>query len=74
METDREERLRQKAYELWESEGHPEGEHDRHWREAESQFSTVEDEKLDDRQKQQDGKPTSVDAPQEVGELSSANK
>lgn len=34
MEQDREYRIRNRAYELWESEGRPEGEQDRHWRQA----------------------------------------
>lgn len=28
------ERIKQRAYEIWESEGRPEGEHDRHWHQA----------------------------------------
>lgn len=31
---DREERIRQRAHELWEAEGRPEGHADRHWRRA----------------------------------------
>jgi hypothetical protein len=31
---DREERIRNKAYEIWEREGASHGSHDRHWREA----------------------------------------
>lgn len=34
MDDDREHRIRNRAYELWESEGRPEGEHDRHWKMA----------------------------------------
>lgn len=30
-EQEREERIRQRAYEIWESEGRPEGAHDEHW-------------------------------------------
>ncbi len=32
---DREERIRQRAYGIWEREGRPEGRHDDHWNEAE---------------------------------------
>ncbi len=31
---DEDERIRKKAYELWEAEGQPEGRHDRHWEQA----------------------------------------
>ena len=34
MEVDREERIRQRTYELWEQAGRPAGESDRFWREA----------------------------------------
>jgi hypothetical protein len=74
MEVDREETLRQKAYEKWESEGRPEGEHDRHWREAESEFSTVEGEELGDDGDADQGKPSPSDNLPKVGEFSSANK
>ena len=46
MDFDREETLRKKAYEKWEAEGRPEGEHEKHWRDAESEFSTADDEEL----------------------------
>lgn len=31
---DREDRIRRRAYDLWEREGRPEGEHERHWHQA----------------------------------------
>ena len=34
MSEDREERVRGEAYRRWEAEGRPDGQHDRHWREA----------------------------------------
>ena len=34
MSDNKEDRIRAKAYVLWEQEGRPDGEHDRHWREA----------------------------------------
>lgn len=34
MDDDREHRIRNRAYELWESDGRPEGEQDRHWFQA----------------------------------------
>ena len=34
MEQDREQRIREHAHALWESEGRPEGRHDHHWRQA----------------------------------------
>lgn len=38
MEGDREEQLRQRAYAIWEREGQPKGEHERHWAEAEREI------------------------------------
>ncbi len=35
MQDDREDRIRRLAYQRWEAEGFPEGQADRHWREAE---------------------------------------
>lgn len=35
---DREAEIRKKAYEKWEQEGRSEGNHERHWREAEQEF------------------------------------
>lgn len=34
MEDDREDRIRKRAYELWERAGKPEGSHDQHWFQA----------------------------------------
>ena len=34
MSGDREERVRQRAHELWEQAGRPEGQQDRHWEQA----------------------------------------
>jgi hypothetical protein len=34
MAENRDERIRQRAYEIWEREGRPEGRHDEHWRRA----------------------------------------
>ncbi|TCU09618.1 DUF2934 domain-containing protein [Rhizobium sullae] len=35
---DREDRIRRRAYEKWEREGRPEGEHERHWQQAEKEI------------------------------------
>ncbi|MET0171707.1 MAG: DUF2934 domain-containing protein [Agrobacterium vaccinii] len=44
MTTDREAAIRKKAYEKWESEGRQDGQHDRHWAEAEHELNTdIED-------------------------------
>jgi hypothetical protein len=43
MSGDREERVRQRAHELWEQAGRPEGQQERHWRQA-SQEIPVEGE------------------------------
>ncbi len=34
MTNDQEDRVRQRAHEIWEREGHPQGRHDEHWRQA----------------------------------------
>lgn len=34
MSTEKHERIRQRAHAIWESEGRPEGEHERHWAKA----------------------------------------
>ncbi|MCW0001215.1 DUF2934 domain-containing protein [Pararhizobium sp. YC-54] len=34
MENDRETRIRQRAYQLWQDEGSPEGKHEEHWAQA----------------------------------------
>ena len=40
MQDDRESEIRKKAYEKWESEGRRDGDHDRHWSEAEKEFES----------------------------------
>ena len=40
MTTEREDKIRAKAYKKWESEGRKEGEHERHWAEAEHELNT----------------------------------
>jgi hypothetical protein len=34
MDTGKEERIRTRAHEIWEREGRPEGDHERHWQQA----------------------------------------
>ena len=34
MTIDKHERIRQRAFEIWEQAGRPEGEHERHWHQA----------------------------------------
>lgn len=34
MTTDHQDRIRQRAHQLWEQEGRPEGRHDEHWKQA----------------------------------------
>lgn len=46
MSDDRQDSVRERAYQLWEEEGHPEGQHERHWRDAEDELAdktSVED-------------------------------
>jgi hypothetical protein len=40
---DRDERIRQRAYQIWEEEGRPEGQETRHWEEASREFSSEEE-------------------------------
>ena len=40
MDSDRDTEIRKKAYEKWESEGRRDGDHDRHWSEAEAELSS----------------------------------
>ena len=42
VEPTREERIRDKAHELWESEGKPEGQHERHWQAARQAIEEAE--------------------------------
>lgn len=37
-----EERIRRRAYEIWEREGRPDGEHNRHWQQAEKELEGEE--------------------------------
>lgn len=39
MSDDREGRIRERAYRLWQDEGEPHGKHDTHWQQAESEFA-----------------------------------
>ncbi|HEX2256662.1 MAG TPA: DUF2934 domain-containing protein [Afifellaceae bacterium] len=39
--SDRDERIKQRAYEIWESEGRPEGRHLDHWRRAASEIDNA---------------------------------
>ena len=41
MQVDRESEIRNKAYEKWESEGRRDGDHDRHWQEAELEINAT---------------------------------
>jgi hypothetical protein len=42
MQSDREERIRQRAYEIWQSEGHGHGRHEDHWHRAEREIAAEE--------------------------------
>ncbi|MEY9199389.1 hypothetical protein ABIA16_004568 [Sinorhizobium fredii] len=41
-EHDREKRIRERAYEIWEREGRKHGDHERHWEEAEAELRREE--------------------------------
>jgi galactose-1-phosphate uridylyltransferase len=38
----KEERIRRRAYEIWDREGRPDGEHERHWQQAEKELEGEE--------------------------------
>ena len=42
MRSDREERIRQRAYQIWQSEGHAHGRHEDHWHQAEREIAAEE--------------------------------
>jgi pyrroloquinoline quinone (PQQ) biosynthesis protein C len=44
---DRDQKLREHAYKIWEDEGRPEGSHEDHWRRAEQQHGTSEKENIE---------------------------
>ncbi len=48
MQSDRESEIRKKAYEKWENEGRRDGDHDRHWSEAEREFGAADNSQLPD--------------------------
>lgn len=60
MGSSREERVMQRAYEIWEQEGRPEGRQEEHWRRAEEEIS-----RHGNGPKEQDrgAAPTTSDAP-----------
>lgn len=43
MQDDREDRIRQRAHEIWEREGQPEGKHDEHWAQATAEIAAEDD-------------------------------
>lgn len=48
MENDRETRIRQRAYQLWQDEGAPEGKHEDHWARAEREIDSADGVSEDD--------------------------
>lgn len=42
MNTDREQRIRERAYHIWEQQGRPEGGHEGHWHQAERELGEEE--------------------------------
>lgn len=42
MQRSREEYIRERAYQIWEKEGRPDGHHDRHWQQAAEEWGTAE--------------------------------
>ncbi|MGE3745342.1 MAG: DUF2934 domain-containing protein [Sphingomonadaceae bacterium] len=45
METDMEQRIRERAYELWQNEGQPQGHETRHWEQARAEFTEAQETK-----------------------------
>ena len=52
MDQDREERVRMRAYEIWEREGRQEGSHEAHWQQAEQE--ELRDENPGEREQEED--------------------
>lgn len=42
QQKNRDEYIRERAYQIWEKEGRPDGHHDRHWQQAAEEWSTAE--------------------------------
>jgi hypothetical protein len=42
MNEERDQRVRERAYGIWESQGRPDGRHDEHWQEAERELAGEE--------------------------------
>lgn len=64
MGNDRHEKIQQRAHEIWEREGRPDGQHDRHWRQA---IDELDRDELDqERQALADGRERSL--PSQAGE------
>ena len=59
MDTDRQERVRQRAYQLWEQEGRPDGKAEEHWRRAEEEIA-------------RDEEPSAPTTPEELGRVPTA--
>ena len=57
MDQDREERIRARAYAIWEREGRQEGSHEAHWQQAETELRDEEGEE------RQEGIDSTADAP-----------
>ena len=55
MDQDSEERIRARAYEIWEREGRQDGGHEAHWQQAEKE---LREEESGERQQEEDGAAT----------------
>ena len=60
---DREQRIREIAYSLWEEEGRPEGAADRHWFSAEARFAAGQGEREEGGEAPIEAAATSPDGP-----------
>ena len=82
MDSTREETLQKHAYGKWELEGRPDGQHDRHWQEAETEVSGSDgrlreaeaDANSDSSRPDDATDPVSSSRLPQVGEFASANK
>lgn len=55
MNSDRQSRISERAYQLWESDGFPEGEHQNHWLRAEKELNEAEGSEGHDKDVPQSG-------------------
>jgi hypothetical protein len=54
--------VRERAYEIWEREGRPDGQHESHWRQALAELALMDPAELQDNKKAKPRKKTAIAA------------